>query len=101
MRYLVALRKVRVEIVLAVEFREARNVAVQSESRDGSEFHVAFRNARHGTRESETDRADAGVRHSAVAVFARAERLCLCQKLRVNLAADYDFIFFYSHLYAP
>ena len=64
--------------MLAVEFRKARDAAVERLPRNGAEFDVAFAYARHRTGKSETHGTHARIGHTAVAVFARAKRFCLC-----------------------
>ena len=95
--YLVALGKVGIKIVLSVKLGEARDVAVEREARHRSKLHVALAYARHGSGKPQANRANAGVGHSAVTVFASAKGLGFSQKLRVNFAADYDFCFFDRH----
>ena len=92
---MVAFGKVGIKIVLAVEFGIRCNIAVERKPRNRPKFHVALAHARHSTRKSQTHRTNPRIGHSAVAIFARAKRFCFCKKLRMNLAADNNFIFFY------
>ena len=78
LRNLVALCQIGIKIMLAVEFRKARDAAVERLPRNGAEFDVAFAYARHRTGKSETHGTHARIGHTAVAVFARAKRFCLC-----------------------
>ena len=96
--YLVALGKVGIKIVLSVKLCEARDVAVEREARHRSKLHVALAYARHGAGKSQANRANAGVGHSAITVFASAKGFGFSQKLRVDFAADYDFCFFDRHV---
>ena len=75
---LIAFCKVRIKIVLAVKFCKARNLAVQSLSCNSTKFYITFRNTRHCSRKSQTNRTNTCIRHSAVSIFAGTESLCFC-----------------------
>ena len=97
LRDLVALGKVGIKIMLSVKLCEARDVAIEREASHRSQLHVALAYARHGSWKAQANRANAGVGHSAVTVFASAKGFGFSQKLRVDFAADYDFCFFDRH----
>lgn len=97
LRDLVALGKVGIKIVLSVKLCEARDVAIEREASHRSQLHIALAYARHGSWKAQANRANAGVGHSAVTVFASAKGFGFSQKLRVDFAADYDFCFFDRH----
>lgn len=97
LRDLVALGKVGIKIMLSVKLCEARDVAVEREAGHRSKLHIALAYARHGSWKAQANRANAGVGHSAVTIFASAKGFGFSQKLRVDFAADYDFCFFDRH----
>ena len=86
--------------MLAVKFSKMSDIAVQSQASYRPQFHITLGNAGHCARQAQTDRANTGVRHAAIAVLTGTESFSLCQKLGVNLTADYDFVFIDSH-YLP
>ena len=88
---LISLSKVRIKIMFAVKFCIARNVTIQSLSCNCTKLYIALRNARHGTRKSQTNRTNTSVRHSAVSIFAGTKSLSLSQKLCMNFATNYNF----------
>ena len=98
---LIALGQVGIEIVLAVKLGKACDVAVESLSGNRSQLNISLAYAGHCTWQSKAYRTYAGVGHSTITIFACTECLCFCQKLSVNLTADYDFPFINCHLRRP
>ena len=88
---LVALREIRVEVVLAGEDARLLHLAAEGERRGDGHAHGL--RVEHGqrAREAEAHRARARVRRLAEARLARAERLRPREQLRVHLEADDDF----------
>src|SRR5207245_11458051 len=86
LRDLVALRKVRIQVVLAIELRVLGRLAVERESRGDRELDPTTVRHRERAGEAETDRADERVRRRAEpASLAAAEHLRLGRELDVRL----------------
>ena len=93
LRDLVALGQVGIEVILAVELGEFRNLAVQGER--GPDRALDRAPVDHGERTRQAEAHGAGVRvwgGRQVIRRARAEHLALRQHLGVDLEADHDFV---------
>ena len=93
LRDLVALGQIGIEVVLAVELRELRNLAIEGER--GADGRLDRPSVDHGegARESEADRAGVGIRRRRQVVGgAAAEHLALGQHLGVDLESDHDLV---------
>ena len=89
LRDLISLRKIRVEVVLAVELGERRDVAVQRERRADRELHRLLVHGRQDSRHAETHGAGVLVRRGIDVVRrATAEHLAAREQLRVDLEPD-------------
>ena len=98
---LVALSQVGIEIVLAVKFGKASDVAVQGKPCHSPQLHIALADTGHGSRQAEADGTDTGVRHTAIPILTGTKGLGLCQKLAVNLTSNDNLVFFYAHITTP
>ena len=85
---LVALRQVRVEVVLAGPHRVQVDFAVQGEAQANCIFHRLLVRHGHGTRHTEADRANVLVRACVHFNFAATEHLCLSGKLAMDFETN-------------
>src|SRR5579862_3984823 len=84
LRDLVALGQVRVEVVLAIEFREIGDIALQRKRRPYGEVHGLLIDRRQNTGKTEAYRTRVCVRlRTQVVRRAAAEHLAVRQELRV------------------
>lgn len=88
LRYLVALGKVRVEVLLPVKLGRQRQLAIERKAQLHGELDDLGVQDRQRAREAHADRADGGVGRRPVGVTTAAEGLGDCGKLDVGLDAD-------------
>ncbi len=89
LRDLVALREVRIEVVLAREDRHRVDLAIEGVRDPDGELHDPSVQHRQRARQAEAHGADIGIRWRPEPGAAAAEDLRLGQQLRVNLETDH------------
>src|SRR4029077_7059647 len=93
LRDLIPLGKVRIEVVLAVELGERRDLAVQGHRGPHRVLDRLPVDHREHARQAEADRTCIAVgRLVRIVRAARAEHLAACEQLRVHLQTDHDLV---------
>src|SRR5262249_37862232 len=93
LRNLVALRQIRVEVILTGEDGTRVHVAIQRQSRLNGEFHGLAAKHRQRARQSQANRADMSVRRRAETRGTPAKDLGARGKLDVHLQPDDRLVF--------
>ncbi len=88
LRDLVALGRVRIEVILAREDGVGADLAADGGGGQSGEFHRAAIENRQSSGQAEACGADVGIGRRAVLVATSAERLCLGQQLDMNFEPD-------------
>src|SRR5579872_516893 len=92
LRDLVALRKIRVEVILAGENRAGINSAVQRQRGFDRELYRMAAQDRKSSRQPQANRANVGIRRSAETGRAATKDLGACRELDVHFQADYRLV---------